>query len=173
MTTINNPMKEILVDKVTVNVGVGSPGERLDGIKTFMEKLIGVKFVETKARKRNPVFKLRVGLPIGIKTTLRGKRALEFLNRALDSKKRKLDYKNFDATGNFAFGVAECIDVPGSKYDPKVGVFGFDVCVTLKKRGKRVAERMKNSGKIKIVQLVKKEEAIDFAKTKFGAKFDE
>jgi large subunit ribosomal protein L5 len=168
-----NPMKEIKVDKVTVNIGVGSPGEKLDGVKGFMEKLTGTTFVETKARKRNPVFKLRVGLPIGVKTTLRGAKAADFLNRALDSRKRKLSVKNFDRRGNFAFGVKEYIDFPGAKYDPKVGVFGFDVCVTLRRAGKRVEERMRRPGKISKSHFIKKDEAIEFAKQKLSAKFEE
>lgn len=170
---MENRMKEIVVDKVTINIGVGAPGERLDGIKAFMERLTGERFVETKAKKRNPVFKLRVGLPIGLKTTLRGTPGLEFLNKALDSKKRKLSTHNFDKRGNFAFGVKECIDFPGAKYDPKVGVFGFDVCVTLKRGGKRVAERMKMRGKVGKAHFIRKQEAVDFAKAKLGAKFEE
>ncbi len=168
-----NPMREILVDKVTVNLGIGSPGERLDGVKEFMERLTGSKFVETKAKKRNPVFKLRVGLPIGLKTTFREAKALDFLNRALDSRKRKLERRNFDRTGNFSFGVKEYIDFPGAKYDPKVGVFGFDVCVTLKRKGKRVSERMRRSAKTGRKHAIKQEEAVEFAKTKLKAKFEE
>ncbi len=173
MNKKTNSIREIVLEKITVNIGVGSPGERLDGIKTFMEKLSGKKFIETKAKKRNPVFKLRVGLPIGLKTTLRGKGAFDFLNKALDSRKRKINKTNFDNAGNFAFGVKECIDFPGVKYDPKVGVFGFDVCVTLKRRGKRVADRMRRISKIGKAQLITKEEAINFAKTFFNAKIEE
>lgn len=168
-----NPMREILIDKVTVNIGVGSPGERLDGIKGFMERLTGTKFVETKAKKRSPVFKLRVGLPIGLKTTLRGRKAEDFLNRALDSRKRKISARNFDRLGNFAFGVKEYIDFPGAKYDPKVGVFGFDVCVTLKRRGKRVSARMRRPGKEGKPHFIRKEEAVEFARAKLGAKLEE
>ncbi len=168
-----NPMKEIMVEKVTVNIGVGSPGEKMDGIKGFMEKLTGAKFVETKAKKRNPVFKLRAGLPIGLKTTLRGKSAMEFLDKALDSRKRKLSASNFDKRGNFAFGVKECIDFPGAKYDPKVGVFGFDVCVTLKRRGWRVKDRMRRASKIGKSHFISKDEAIGFAKSKLNAKLEE
>ncbi|MEW6528292.1 MAG: 50S ribosomal protein L5 [Candidatus Micrarchaeota archaeon] len=170
---LTNPMRQIVLEKVTINIGVGSPGERLDGIKTFMEKLIGKKFIETKAKKRNPVFKLRVGLPIGLKTTLRGAIALDFLNKALDSIKRKINKTNFDKNGNFAFGVKECIDFPKAKYDPKVGVFGFDVCVTLKRKGQRIRDRMKRASKIPKVQFITKEEAINFTKTYLNAKVED
>ncbi|MDD5337260.1 MAG: 50S ribosomal protein L5 [Candidatus ainarchaeum sp.] len=169
----SNPMREPVIDKVTVNVGVGSPGDRMDGIKAVMEKLAGSKFIETKARKRNPVFKLRVGLPIGLKTTLRGKKALDFLNRALDSRKRKISASYFDKLGNFSFGVKEYIDFPGAKYNPAVGVFGFDVCVTLKRRGKRVSERMRVPGKTGRKHLLTKEDGVEFAKSKLNAKMEE
>lgn len=167
-----NPMREIAIDKVTINVGVGSPGERMDSIRTFMENLMSAKFVETKAKKRNPVFKLREGLPIGMKATFRGAKALDILNRALDSRKKKLSKGNFDKLGNFSFGVREYIDYPGAKYNPKVGMFGFDVCVTLARKGKRVSERMKMARKIGKKHLINAEEAVGFAIRKLSAKID-
>ncbi len=173
MAEKTNPMREIEIEKVTLNIGVGSPGEKMDGVRGFMEKLTGEKFVETKARKRNPVFKLRVGLPIGLKTTLRGEKAMDILSRALDSRKRKISPRNFDRRGNFAFGVKEYIDFPGAKYDPKVGVFGFDVCVTLKRAGKRVEQRMRQSSKIGKSHFISRDEAIGFAKEKLKAKVEE
>ncbi|MBU0586132.1 50S ribosomal protein L5, partial [Candidatus Micrarchaeota archaeon] len=68
--------------------------------------------------------------------------------------------------------VREYIDFPGAKYEPKIGVFGFDVCVTLKRRGKRVSERMKRRKSIGKNHLIKKQEAVDFAVAKFGVKFE-
>ena len=168
-----NPMRNLRVHKITVNVGVGSPGERMDGIKTVVEKLADAKFVETKAKKRNPVFKLRVGLPIGLKTTLRGKKAMDFLNRALDSRKRKISASNFDKLGNFAFGVKEYIDFPGAKYNPAVGVFGFDVCVTLARSGKRVSDRMRKTRKAGKAHMISSDEAVEFAKSVLNAKMEE
>lgn len=173
MAEKTNPMRAVKVDKVTVNIGVGSPGEHMEGIKSVIEKLADAKFVETKAKKRNPVFKLRVGLPIGLKTTLRGEKALAFLNRALDSRKRKLKEANFDGRGNFSFGVPEYIDFSGAKYNPAVGIFGFDVCVTLSRRGKRVSERMRAPAKVGKSHLLTKAEAMEFAKSALSAKIEE
>lgn len=167
-----NPMREIKVEKVTINVGLGSPGERMDGIKAYLEKLAGVKFVETKAKKRNPVFNLRVGLPIGLKTTLRGKGALEFLGKSLDSRKRKIEERNFDRRGNFSFGVKEYIDFPGAKYEPKIGIFGFDVCVTLARKGIRVEKRARRPGKTGKPHIIKRDDALAFAKTALNAKIE-
>ena len=166
-------MREILVDKVTVNIGVGSPGERLDYAKDLLSRLTGGTPIETLAKKRNPVFKLRVGLPIGAKVTLRKKTAYDFIEKALIANKRVLRSGNFDKHGNFSFGVREYIDFPGAKYDPKIGMFGFDVCVTLKRRGKRVQERRLKSTIVGKKHMIKKEEAVGFARNALKAKIEE
>ena len=171
MTT--NKMQEILVEKVTVNIGVGSPGERLDYAKELLSKLTERKPIETKAKKRNPVWKLRAGLPIGVKVTLRGKSAHDFLGNALIARRKPLSSGNFDKTGNFSFGVAEYIDFPGAKYDPRIGMFGFDVCVTLSRRGKRVEYRRLRPSTIGKTQRISKQESMEFAKTKLKAKIEE
>ncbi|MDO8554208.1 MAG: 50S ribosomal protein L5 [Candidatus Micrarchaeota archaeon] len=170
---MSEKMKEILVDKVTVNIGVGSPGERLDYAKDLISRLTKSTPIETLAKKRNPVFKLRVGLPIGAKVTLRKKTAYEFIEKAFIANKRFLRAGNFDKHGNFSFGVKEYIDFPGAKYDPKIGMFGFDVCVTLKRKGKRVQERRLRSGIIGKKHRISKDEAIVFAKSVLKAKVEE
>lgn len=166
-------MREVLVEKVTVNIGVGSPGDRLEYAKSLIEKLSGSKPVETTAKKRNPVFKLRVGMPIGVKVTLRGKKATEFIDKALTSRKRMIRSTCFDNRGNFSFGVPEYIDFPGAKYDPKIGMFGFDVCVTLKRRGARVQHRRLKAAKVGKAHLISKDAAMDFAKSVLNAKIEE
>lgn len=168
-----NKMREILVEKITVNIGVGSTGDRLDFAKDLLSRLSGRKPIETLAKKRNPVWKLRAGMPIGTKVTLRGKLALEFLNKALIAKRRLLSPNNFDNTGNFSFGVAEYIDFPGAKYDPTIGMFGFDVCVSLQRPGLSVKYRRIKSAKIGKTHRISKEEAINFAKNKLNIKIEE
>lgn len=168
-----NVMRNIIIDKVTVNIGVGSPGERLDYAKELLKKLTGKKPIETTAKRREPVFKLRKGLPIGSKVTLRGKAATEFLDKALAANRRVLRPKNFDKTGNFSFGVAEYIDFPGAKYDPEAGMFGFDVCVTLKRKGERVYRRKLLKNKVGKNHRINKDEAIEYAKKDLGAKIEE
>ena len=167
MAEKENPMREILIDKVTMNMGVGEPGEDLNSAKELMEALTGATAIETKAKDRNPTFKLRKGLPIGVKTTLRGKKAVEFLTKALAAKKKVLDESNFDNRGNFSFGIKEYIDFPGAKYNPNMAMVGFDVCVTLKRRGNRVKNRKLKSTKIGKRHVLGKEEGIEFAKSKF------
>jgi large subunit ribosomal protein L5 len=162
-----NPMREIVIDKVTVNMGVGEPGEKLDNAKKLMEALSGSKVVETAAHDRNPTFKLRKGLPIGAKTTLRGQNAAEFVEKALVANKKVLRASSFDKRGNFSFGVREYIDFPGAKYDPKIGMLGFDVCVTLTRRGERVKRRKVAPTSVGRSHVITREEGIEFAKKKF------
>jgi len=144
----NNPMRSIVIDKITLNIGIGHAGEELEKAKTLLERLSGGKAIETKAHGRNPVFKIKKGDPIGAKTTLRGKEALEFVKKALVVRGMKLSGRSFDKTGNFSFGVPEYIDFPGAKYDPQLAIgpskdkiMGFDVCVTLRRKGGWRVER--------------------------------
>ena len=168
----DNPMRAIVVDKITLNIGIGAPGDRLELAKELLSRLTGRKPIETQARKRDPVFKLRKGDPIGTKVTLRGKAATDFLNKALTAKRRLLKVDNFDKTGNFAFGIAEYIDFPGAKYDPKIGMMGFDVCVTLKRKGKRVGLKKIGKSKVGKNHLLKKEDAVEFARSVLNAKIE-
>ncbi len=167
-----NPMREISIEKVTVNIGVGSPGERLDNAKELLRRLTERTPVETMARRREPAFKIRPGMPIGVKVTLRGKEAGAFLEKALAARKRVLSEKNFDKEGNFSFGIAEYIDFPGAKYDPSMGMYGFDVCVTLKRRGRRVAVRKLRNAKVGKAHRITKDEAIGFVKSAFNARVE-
>jgi len=167
-----NKMREILVDKVTVNIGVGSPGEGLDNAKELLRRLTEKEPIETTAKKREPAFKLRRGLAIGTKVTLRGKDAEDFVDKALTAKKKMIKETNFDDRGNVSFGVAEYIDFPGAKYDPAIGMYGFDVCITLKRRGLRVARRRIKKAKIGKAHIITKDEAVGFMKEKFGAEVE-
>lgn len=162
-------MRDILIEKVTVNIGVGQPGESLDHARELLGRLAdGRTTVETKAKRREPTFKLRKDLPIGTKVTLRGKAAKDFLEKALIAKRKVLKASNFDKQGNVSFGVHEYIDFPGVKYDPSMPMFGFDVCVSLTRKGKRVALRKLRSAKIGKKHRIAKEEAMEFVKANFG-----
>ncbi len=169
----DNPMRQIIIEKVTVNIGVGQPGDKLEQAKTLLGRLAeSRKPVETHARKRDPVFKLRKGLPIGAKVTLRGPEAKAFLERALTAKRRLLKSGNFDKQGNFAFGVHEYIDFPGAKYDPAIAMFGFDVCVSLCRRGRRISLRKLRPASVGKAHRVTKEEAMEFAKSSLNVRLE-
>jgi large subunit ribosomal protein L5 len=164
----NKIEKEIFIDKLTLNIGVGEQSEKLDNAEELLKRLTGKKPVRTLAKKRVPAFGIRPGLQIGVKVTLRKKDAYEMLERLLNAKKRTLKEQNFDKNGNVSFGIQEYIDVPGIKYDPKIGMYGFDVCLTLAKKGIRVARRKLKKAKIGKRQRVSKQEAIEFIKNTFN-----
>ena len=156
----------ISIDKVTINIGVGAAGEKMEKAKKLIEKLSDQKAVEIKTKKRIPTWGVRKGLAIGTKTTLRGKKAEEFLNKALDSVERRINEKSFDKTGNFAFGIREYIDIPGFKYDPDIGMLGMDVAVTLNKWGYRITKRKVKRSRIPLKHRITKEDSINYAKEK-------
>ncbi len=166
-----NPFQSVRLEKVTLNVGVGEGGEKLQNAKTLLETITGKTAVITKARVRNPTFKIRQGDPIGVKITVRGKSAADVLNRALESVDKIVSPKSFDNNGNVSFGIKEYIDFPGIQYDPKIGMLGFDVCITLKKAGKRVAYRLIRKSRVGRKQTVSREEAQKFLQEKFGVLF--
>jgi large subunit ribosomal protein L5 len=168
-----HPMRRVRVEKVVVNIGVGSAGEALESAKVLLNRLTGKKVVETCAKKRNPTFKLRPGLPIGAKVTLRGRDAEEFIKRVLTAKKHRIPASSFDNQGNVSLGVHEYIDVPGIKYDPNIGLFGFDVCITLSRPGKRVKLRRKQRAKIGKRHLMTKEDGMQFMKEYFNVEIVE
>ncbi|MCK4634394.1 MAG: 50S ribosomal protein L5 [Candidatus Aenigmarchaeota archaeon] len=160
-----NPMREIGIEKVTINICIGESGEKLERAKKLLESLTGKNAVKTKTKKRS-TFGVQKGRPIGVKVTLRKKNAADFLKKIIDSKERKLNIKCFDGNGNFSIGIHEHIDIPGIRYDPKIGIFGMDVCVTLGRPGFRI-KRRKISKSVGKSHRISKEESMDFVKKKF------
>lgn len=161
------------IEKVTVNIGVGNAGEKLEKAKKLLEKLTGQKPVETTTKCRIPAWNLRPGLAIGTKVTLRGKKAEEFLAKCLESVNKTLKLQSMDRHGNVAFGVREYIDMPGVKYDPEIGMFGFDVCVTVGEPGYRTARRKRRPCAIPDRHRPDKEAVREYFKKKFNANFGE
>ena len=160
-------MMDVRLEKVTINIGAGEAGPKLDKAKKIIEKITQRKALVTKGKKRT-TFGTVKGRPIGVKITLRGKQASDFLKNALKSVGNKVAESQFDSSGNFSFGVEEYINLPGIKYDPEVGMIGMDVCVTLQRPGYRVKKRMIRPQKIGKKHLIKKEDSIDFVKKQFG-----
>lgn len=168
MAENNNKMKEIRIEKVTLNMGVGQSGDELKKAQQIMEKIAnGEKSVQTLCKVKQPLWDIRPGMPIGCKVTLRGKKAIDFLKNALTAKGNVLNKKSFDVLGNFGFGIKEYIDLPGSRYDPKLGIRGFDVLVSLERRGYRV-KRRKHSNPVGKNHLISKDDAVEFAKNSLG-----
>ncbi|RLG17410.1 50S ribosomal protein L5 [Nanoarchaeota archaeon] len=163
-----NPMRQIRIEKVTLNIGAGEPGEKVDLMKELLERITGRKVVKTKAKRRIPTWHLRPGLEIGVKVTVRGKDAKELLKKLLAAVGNKLKRSCFDKFGNVNFGVEEYIHIPGMKYDPKIGMQGLNVCVTLERPGYRVKRRKVKRSKIGKKHLITPEEAMEFMRKEFG-----
>ncbi|AJF60355.1 MAG: 50S ribosomal protein L5 [Candidatus Diapherotrites archaeon] len=163
-----NVMRRIEVEKVTVNMGVGQAGEELEKAITILNSITSAKPVKTISKIRQPTWGIRLGLTIGTKTTLRKDKAEKFLKEALAAKDNAIESKNFDNQGNFGFGIREHIDLAKVKYDPKLGIRGFDVLVTLKRPGYRVKRRKIDKRRIPLKHVIPREEAIEFVKQKFG-----
>ena len=163
-----NPMRRVVMDKVTVNIGLGESGERLQKAYNLLQELTGAKPVYTVAKKTIREFGIRKGAPIGVKVTLRGKKAEEFLNRVLEAVGRRIKASSFDEYGNVAFGISEHVLIPGVHYDPEVGIFGMDIAITFRRPGYRVAIRKRKKGHIPKRHRVTKEEAMEFLRKNFN-----
>ena len=163
-----NQLKNIRIEKVTLNIGAGKDQNKLEKGILLLKGITGITPVKTFTTKRIPTWGLRPGLPIGCKLTLREKKAEEILLRLLDAKDNKLTLRQFDQGGNIAFGVHESIDIPGFKYDPKIGIMGLEVCITLERPGFRIKRRRIMKRKLPNKHKITKEEAIDFIKNKFN-----
>ena len=105
-------MREPRIEKVTINIGVGESGEKLEKAAALLEKLTGRKPVKTKTMKRIPAFGIRPKMFIGVKVTLRGREAEEFLKKAFEAVGNRIKASSFDPLGNFSFGIKEYIDIP-------------------------------------------------------------
>ena len=127
------------VTKVTLNMGVGeavSDKKLLDRAVEDMTLIAGQKPLVTKVRKSVANFKIRDGMPIGCKVTLRGERMYDFLQRLLsiaiprERDFRGLEVKSFDGRGNYSLGIKEHIIFPEIDYDKVDKIRGLDICIT-------------------------------------------
>lgn len=134
-----NHMEVPKIEKITLNMGVGEASQDKKKVQTAaaeMELIAGQKPVITKAKKSIAQFKLREGMPIGCKVTLRRERMYEFLDRLITVAMprirdfRGLNPKSFDGRGNYAMGLKEQIIFPEISYDQIEKVRGMDIIVT-------------------------------------------
>jgi len=167
-----NPMKKVRIEKITLNMGAGESGPKLEKSKTILEKITGVKVVITKTHKRT-TFGVAKKRPIGVKATLRGEKTKGLLKILLQAVENRLKPSQFDSSGNFSFGIHEYIHIPGVKYDPDVGILGMDVCVTLERPGFRVKRKMIKPGMIGKTHRITPAEAIEWIKKEFGIEVKE
>jgi large subunit ribosomal protein L5 len=150
------------IAKVTVNIGVGEAGEKLNKAKSVLEGVTKQKPVQTLSKTTNKDWGLRKFMPIGCKVTLRRKAAETFLLSALKIRENKIAEYSFDNQGNFSFGVPDHTLFEGQKYDPNIGIFGMDICVTVEKPGYRIKQRRIDTRKIPQRHQLTKEATIKF-----------
>ena len=163
-----NNMKIIKIEKVTLNIGAGKDQSRLEKGILLLNSVGNATPVKTITNKRIQEWGLRPGLPIGCKLTLRKDKALKLLPRLLEAVENKLSPSQFDENGNVAFGIHEYIEIPGVKYDPKIGIMGLQVCVTLERPGYRIKKRRLLTRKIPARHRISKQEAIEFISKNFN-----
>lgn len=163
-----NPMRALLIDKVVVNIGVGEAGEKLMKAEKVLQMITGRKPVRTISKTTNRDLGIRKGMPIGCKVTLRGEEAEKFLKTALWVRANRLADYTFDNQGNLSFGIPDYTELPDMKYDPEIGIFGMDVCVTMKRKGYRVSKRRRARAKIPSRARISPKETMEFFKKNFN-----
>ncbi len=161
-----NVMQVPKLEKISVNVGVGDAtqdAKLLDGVLKDLEMIVGQKPVTTKSKKAISNFKLRQGLPIGVRVTLRQSRMYEFLDRFISvAVPRIRDFrgfsdKSFDGRGNYTVGIKEHIIFPEIDVDKVTKVFGMDITfVTTARTDQEAYALLKEFG----MPFVKNEEAV-------------
>ena len=136
---IDNAMQVPRITKITINMGVGeavADRKVMDAAVTDLTKISGQKPLVTKSRKAIASFKLRAGLAVGAKVTLRGARMYEFLDRLINiAMPRIRDFRgvsprSFDGQGNYSMGVKEQIIFPEIQYDQVDQIRGMDITIT-------------------------------------------
>ncbi len=162
------PMLKPKIEKVVVNLNVGKSGEPLDKASRVLQEITGQTPVKKKARSTIRDFGIREGEPIAAVVTLRKQKAIDFLKKVLPVVDNKISRSSFDKQGNFAFGIKEHIEIAGVKYDPDVGIFGMDICVTMVRPGYRVKSRRRQNARIGRKHVLTPEESVVFAKQMLG-----
>ena len=133
-----NVMQIPKVEKIIINMGVGEAvkdSKKLDAAISELTAISGQKPVVTKAKKANASFKLRQGMPVGLKVTLRRKKMYEFLDRLVNiALPRVRDFrgisdKSFDGNGNYSLGIKEQFIFPEIEYDSVDSPRGMDITI--------------------------------------------
>ena len=163
-------MREIRLEKVVLNMGVGKSGDAIETAKKALDQISGKKSCARDAKATQRDWGVRKGEPIGAAVTSRGQDAMELLKRLLEAKGNQIKGSSFDNFGNLSFGILEHIDIPGVKYDPKIGILGLDVAISLTRPGFNIRLRSKHKAKIGKSHKITSDEAKEFFSRTFGVK---
>tara|TARA_Y100000034_G_C6776543_1_gene346761 strand:+ start:305 stop:814 length:510 start_codon:yes stop_codon:yes gene_type:complete len=162
-----NKMRKIEIEKIVLNIGTAPDQSEVEKAVKLLSLISGKKAVKTVSDKRIAGWKIRPGLAIGAKVTVRGNKAtLVLIKRLLDAKEFRIKRKSF-TRGGFSFGIEEYIDIEDVEYEPSVGLKGLDVCVSLKRSGFRVKHKLKGT-RIGKSHIINAEDAANFAVKELG-----
>jgi large subunit ribosomal protein L5 len=162
------PMLRPRIEKVVVNLSVGKSGEPLERAVKVLKEITGRNPCKRKARTSIRDWNVRKGESIACVVTLRKQEAIDFLKKVLPVVENKISRRSFDRQGNVSFGLKEHIEIPGVKYDPDVGIFGMDICMTLARPGYRVKNRRIRETKLGSKHVLTPDEAVVYVKDTLG-----
>jgi len=163
-----NVMRAIYLEKVVLNMGVGKSGDAIETAKKALDQISGEKSCNRSAKKAHRDWGVRKGEPIGAAVTVRGDNAKILLKRLFEAKGDSVNARSFDKMGNISFGILEHIDIPGIKYDPKIGILGLDVSVRLARSGFNIRIRSKHKASVGITHKITPAEAKAYLTKEFG-----
>ncbi len=165
-----NPMRDIYLEKVVINIGIGDNDNMFQNARMLLEKITGKKPIATVSKRRRPELGIRKGQTIGAMVTLRNNDAREMLKKAIEAKESVLK-ESCISNNSLSFGIEEYIYLQGVKYDPAIGMLGMNVNAAFARKGRRVElKRIRSSKVAKSHQRISKEEIIAFVESNFKAK---
>lgn len=163
-----NPMKQIRLEKIVLNMGVGKSGDAIEIAKKALDSITGKKSCARDAKGTQRDWGVRKGEPIGVAVTVRGEDAKKILTRLLTAVGNRLKGRSFDDFGNVSFGIKEHIDIPGIKYDPQIGILGLEAAITLTRPGFSIRVRSRHKASVGAKHRISRDEAQQFLTREFG-----
>lgn len=158
-------MKKISIEKITLNIGCGDDKDKLKRAEKLLKKISKQKPLITNTHKRT-LFGMAKKRPIGVKLTLRGETAQDFLKDVLEAIEHKIKKSQINGN-NFSIGIKEYIDIPKMDYDPDIGIIGMDVCITLKRPGFKITKKRIGQSKIGRKHKISIEDCAEWLKKNF------